>query len=90
MKSFLIKGAVVVLLPMLIGLLSNIYTIVVDYSRLQAQVKARFESDEKKDALIERRLESMDNKLDILLLSRSQLNRKLEKIINDNSDKEGH
>lgn len=86
MKSFLLKGALAILLPMFIGLTSTIYSFFVGYSELRAQVKSRFESDEKKDALIERRLESIDNKLDILLMSRSQLNKRLEKIINDNGN----
>ena len=87
MKTFLFKGALAILLPMIIHLALILYNFIVSYSELQAKVTSHIEIDGKKDASIENKLQSIDNKLDILLLSRSQLNKKLERIINDNGNK---
>lgn len=87
MKSLLLRFIFVVLLPALISGLSVIFAFVGGYSELKATVASHIAADDKQDNLLERRLQVMDGKLDILLLNRAQLNERLERIINDNGGK---
>lgn len=88
MKSFIIKFFFWIILPVFISVFTFIYNALVDYSEVKAKVNSHIYLEEKKDTWIEDKLGKMDNKLDTLLMSRGQLNTKLEKIINDNSSKE--